>query len=72
MYGNSFKHKQISNERAKTVYRYLVDNGLSKKQILEYKGKGTYRYCDEKDLEKCPDGIHSRHRKAKIRVFKVQ
>ena len=72
MYGNLFIYELISTKRAKAVYRYLVDNGLSKKQILEYKGKGTYRYCDEKDLEKCPDGIHSRHRKAKISVFKVQ
>lgn len=71
LFGNKHKHRQISNDRAKQVYRYLVNNGLNKKQILEYKGKGALHYCDEKDLEKCPDGIHSRNRKAKIRVYKL-
>ncbi|GIV28600.1 MAG: cell envelope biogenesis protein OmpA [Bacteroidia bacterium] len=71
LYGNKHKHQQISSNRAKEVYRYLVKNGLSKKQILEYKGKGALNYCNEKDLEKCPDNIHSRNRKVKIRVYKL-
>ncbi len=71
LFGNKYKHRQISSDRAKQVYRYLVNNGLNKKQVLEYKGKGALQYCNEKDLEKCPDGIHSRNRRAKIRVYKL-
>lgn len=72
LYGNAFKHQQISYERAKVVYKYLIQNGLSKKQVLGYKGMGALKYCNEADLEKCPDGIHSRNRKVKIRVFKLK
>ncbi len=72
MYGHTLKHRQISKDRAKQVYMHVIKNGLNKKQIIEYKGKGSVAYCNERDLKKCPDKIHARHRYAKIRVFKVK
>lgn len=71
LYGPPRVRRRISYERAKSVYKYLIHHGLSKKQVIEYKGKGALNYCEEEDLEKCPDGIHSRNRKAKIRILNL-
>ncbi|HPQ09050.1 MAG TPA: OmpA family protein [Bacteroidia bacterium] len=69
MYGSDELNKQLSFNRAKKVADFYTNK---KVKILEVIAKGAERYCFEKDLDKCPDGIHAKHRRARIEVYKLK
>lgn len=69
MYGTDALNKKLSLLRAGKVADFYKKN---KVKVIDVIAKGEVRYCNEKDLEKCPDGIHARHRKARIEVYKVK
>ncbi|GAB4203776.1 MAG: OmpA family protein [Bacteroidia bacterium] len=69
MYGTTDLNKKLSLMRAEKVADFYKKN---KVKVLEVIPKGEVQYCYEKDLEKCPDGIHAKHRKARIEVYKIK
>lgn len=69
MYGTDALNKKLSLIRAGKVADFYKKHNVKVTDII---AKGEVKYCFEKDLEKCPDGIHARHRKARIEVYKLK
>ncbi|MCX7728182.1 MAG: OmpA family protein [Bacteroidia bacterium] len=69
MYGTDELNKKLSLFRASKVADFYKQNKI---KVLETVPKGEIQYCFEKDLDKCPDGIHSKYRKARVEVYKLK
>lgn len=69
MYGTDELNKKLSLIRADKVAKFYKQHKI---KVIDRIAKGEIKYCFEKDLEKCPDAVHSKHRKARIEVYKMK
>jgi outer membrane protein OmpA-like peptidoglycan-associated protein len=69
MYGPDELNKVLSYNRAKKVADFYSKRKI---KVIDIVAKGELKYCFEKDLNKCPDVIHAKHRKARIEVYKLK
>jgi outer membrane protein OmpA-like peptidoglycan-associated protein len=66
--GNADYNLKLSDKRAQSVYKYLVEKGISNERFLEIKGLGESQLLET--CEVCTQGQHERNRRVEFSIEK--
>jgi outer membrane protein OmpA-like peptidoglycan-associated protein len=71
--GSASYNYKLSEKRAHTAYKYLVDKGVSPSQITAYKGYGEAKLANDcDDSIRCSEAQHQLNRRTQIIVVKMK